>query len=340
MCAVTLAPSIAFAGSGGGSGGGGGGGGSSGGGGQTGGPPGMGVDFPPMAFLLGGVMLSMGFQHIREERKDWMKRFAAVESVLLVSGFVLIGAAFVAAAHATHAGYLSLEALTIPAILCVCALLARQYEQYRKPMAGAFVCLSGVVAMALAVYGEALFLILMAPLILAAVASAVGGRPLLHRGAWLWFAAVIPTILLLEMRPALDLMMGQGTAEASVFILSSLGFDVTVVGTTIHGLSIPVRVTTLCAGCHVLAGAFLVSALVASVFLDKNNAKRGQLIIGFVVASLLINVLRVVTLSSLVGVGSAELAIASHDAVGYAFSLGLHALLIFGALKVRSRDPS
>ena len=82
-------------------------------------------------------------------------------------------------------------------------------------------------------------------------------------------------------------------------------------------------------------GALLVGALVATVFIRNNNVRRAQMILGFLAASLVANVIRVVCLASLAGVGSEELALSGHDPVGYVLFVVLHAGLVWAAWRLQ-----
>ena len=332
---ASFIPSIAFAGAGGSSGGGGSSSGGGGGGGQTGAPPGMGVDFPPLAFLLGGVMVSVGVQHLANDRERILKKLSTVGAWLNWASAALVGVAFYLALKTTSASMLSIEYLAPFAVLSVAFLLSREIKR-PVDLVAAFTLFSvAIFTISLAYFGYSSLLLTGAPLVLAFVAFGLGGKALLHRGALLWACGAVPALLMMPSRNTVDVFLGEMTAFFSVSVLGGLGLQVTSVGQTIHGLAIPVHVTTLCAGAHIVAGAALVSAIVCATFLKRTEFGQLKFVMGFIALSFAVNVARVVAIALIVEAHSAEAAMSSHDLVGYVFTLLLYGALAFSVLKAR-----
>ena len=334
---ASFLPSIALAGAGGSSGGGGGSSGGGGGGGQTGGPPGMGVDFPPLAFLLGGVMMSVGIQHVMSDKERLLKTMAAAARWTNRGALMMLAVAFFLAVQAAPVSFFSIESLTPFAILGVAALLARELKHEADTVSSSVLFTVSTFSLALAYCGYTSLLLIAAPLLFALTAYVLGGRTLLHRGALLWASGMIPALLLLLNRHEADVFLGEVTASVSTAMIGALGLQVTAVGQTIHGLAIPVHVTTLCAGLHIIAGAALISAIVCTTFLRRSEFGQLRYVGAFILLSIMVNVLRVVTLSLIIETHSADAAIASHDLVGYVFSALLYVALAVSVVRAKRK---
>lgn len=223
---------------------------------------------------------------------------------------------------------LSLQFLVLPALVGIAYILRRQSGlswNLSAPAIAAFALLTSLV-LPLAMLGYGVIALFLAPLLLFVAAWAFIGSDFAKNHLLLWSVGFIPALLSSSNLLFFDYNLQRISALLSSYILSFLGFMARVDGTTMVGLGVPVYVTDACAGFAVMLGALAASAIVATCFVHRQKT-RWLLVLGFMAAYFVGNIVRIVTIGLAVAVSGREAALAIHNPAGY-----LIAVLLYGGL--------